>query len=84
MHLAVTWTKNKGKIYINGYLDAQAVLHEGLPDRPLPKYMQLGAITSWINAGACGVISDFRIYSKALSQKQIWSQMHHILKDVEG
>jgi hypothetical protein len=33
--------------------------------------MQLGAIASWINQGACGVISDFRVYGSDLSADAI-------------
>lgn len=66
MHLAVTWTGASGAIYVNGRLDAHAPLPEGLPSRPLPETMQVGAIASWINAGPSGVISDFRVYGAAL------------------
>lgn len=84
MHLAFTWTRDEGAIFVNGRLDAQSELPEGLPDRPLPKYMQLGAFSSWINAGACGVLADFRIYRKALSQNQILAQMQRSLKEIKN
>lgn len=71
MHLAVVWTRDAGIIWVNGREDARGELTEGLPDRPLPERTQLGAIPSWINAGACGTISDFRIYGKALEGQQI-------------
>jgi len=71
MHLTVTWTPESGAIYINGRLDARAPLPEGLPSRPLPETMQVGAIASWINAGPSGVISDFRVYGAALDEKAI-------------
>lgn len=71
MHLTVTWTSEIGEIWVNGRLDGRASLTEGLPDRPLPETMQVGAISSWINAGACGVISKFRVYGVALDEKRI-------------
>ena len=69
LHLAVTWTAESGAIYVNGRMDGQGTLPEGLPDRPLPETMQVGAMTSWINAGPSGTISDFRIYGAALDEK---------------
>jgi hypothetical protein len=75
MHLAVTWTATMGRIWIDGQEDAQSALEEGLPDRPLPEHMQLGALPSWINAGACGVLADFRVYSRALTGEQIMCTM---------
>lgn len=71
MHLAVTWTTNAGTIWVNGHEDASEPLPEGLPTRPLPEMMQVGAISGWINAGACGVISDFRVCGVALDGKLI-------------
>lgn len=71
MHLAVTWAPAVATLWVDGQLDAHSELPEGLPDRPLPDRMQLGAIPSWINAGAEGVLADFRIYGKALDQAQI-------------
>ena len=75
LHLAVTWRSNSGEIYVNGVLSGRSVLPEGLPDKPLPIMMQLGAITSYINAGACGMVSDFRVYSHVLSQSGIREAM---------
>lgn len=75
LHLAVTWESTAGAIFIDGRLEAQAPLPEGLPDRPLPRYMQLRAIPSWINAGAEGLIADFRIYGRALSVQEIAAAM---------
>jgi len=71
MHLAVTWTREVGAIWVNGREDARAPLSEGLPWRPLPKMMQVGAVPSWINAGPCGVISDFRVCGVALDGTHI-------------
>jgi len=73
MHLAVTWTSDAAAIWINGSEDVRAPLPEGLPTRSLPKTMQVGAISSWINAGPCGVISDFQVYGAALDRKRILS-----------
>lgn len=71
MHLAVTWTPHKGSILVNGALDAEAALPEGLPSKPFPPSFTIGAIESWINAGPCGVIADFRIYGGALDEGAI-------------
>jgi len=71
MHLAVTWTSNSGAVFVNGEEDGRSELKEGLPEKPLPETMQIGAVSSWINAGACGIIADFTIYSRALEQKSI-------------
>ena len=71
MHLAVTWERDAGAIYTDGRLDARGELPEGLPDKPLPEHMQLGARSSWINAGACGLLADFRVYSRALDGDEI-------------
>jgi hypothetical protein len=73
MHLAVAWKRNEGRIYIDGHLDQQSDLPEGLPDKTLPKMMQIGALPSYINAGAEGVISDFRIYDRVLDAREIRS-----------
>jgi hypothetical protein len=75
LHLAVSWTPEAGAIHVNGRLDARAPLPEGLPGRPLPETMQVGAIASWINAGPSGVISDFRVYGMALDEKAIAEQV---------
>lgn len=75
MHLTVSWTPEVGAIYVDGHLDARAPLPEGLPSRPLPETMQMGAIASWINAGPSGVISDFRVYGAALDESQIAEQI---------
>jgi hypothetical protein len=66
LHLAVTWTTTEGAIFVNSREEGRTVLKEGLPWRPLPESMQLGAFSSWMNAGACGIISDFRVYDGAL------------------
>lgn len=71
MHLAVTWTPERGTIYVDGRLDACEPLPEGLPDKPLPETMQLGARESWMNAGVCGVLADFRVYGAALDEAAI-------------
>jgi len=71
MHIAVSWTENEGVIFVNATEDARSELAEGLPWRPLPETMQLGAVSSWINAGPCGVIADFRIYERALGEAEI-------------
>ena len=71
LHLAVAWTPDEGAIFVNGAQDARAPLPEGVPDKPLPPTMQLGAVSSWINAGVCGVLADFRIYSEALDTQTI-------------
>lgn len=71
MHLAVTWTSAEGAIFLDGVEDRREALAEGLPDRPLPERMQIGAVSSWINAGPCGVVSDFRIYDDALDAAEI-------------
>ena len=71
LHLAITWTATEGAIFVNSREDGRASLNEGLPWLPLPECMQIGAISSWMNAGACGVISDFRIYDQALSTQQV-------------
>jgi hypothetical protein len=71
MHLAVTWTNERGAIYVDGRLDADEPLPEGLPDKPLPEAMQLGARESWMNAGVCGVLADFRIYGAALTESAV-------------
>jgi len=71
MHLAVTWNAHTGAIFVDGREDVRGGLPEGLPDRPLPEHMQLGAVTSWINQGPCGVLSDFRIYGTDLPEEEI-------------
>ncbi len=71
LHLAVAWTSDEGAIFVNGRENGSGRLNEGLPCRPLPETMQLGALSSWMNAGACGVISDFRVYDGALTCEQI-------------
>jgi hypothetical protein len=71
LHLALTWNAKIGTIYVDGKDAGCAVLYEGLPTRPLPEKMQIGAVPSWINAGAEGVISEFRIYDRALEEGQI-------------
>lgn len=71
MHLALTWNKDYGEIYIDGAFHARTNLTEGLPDKTLPHRMQIGAMPSWINASACGVLSDFRIYNQALTESEI-------------
>jgi hypothetical protein len=73
MHLAVSWTQERGELFLNGMLDASESLPEGLPWRPLPAFMQLGAIPTWINAGPDGVLSDFRLYRTALSANEVAS-----------
>jgi hypothetical protein len=75
MRLSVSWTSEMGAIYVNGRLDARAPLPEGLPSRPLPETMQVGAITSWINAGPSGLISDLRVYGAALDESRIAEQV---------
>ncbi|GEM_PF-5989714 len=75
MHLAVSWTPEVGVIYVNGRLDARAPLPEGLPSRPLPETMQVGAVASWINAGPSGLISDLRVYGAALDESRIAEQV---------
>ncbi|MSS69976.1 MAG: hypothetical protein EXS64_00655 [Candidatus Latescibacteria bacterium] len=75
MHLAVSWTPEVGVIYVNGRLDTRAPIPEGLPSRPLPETMQVGAIASWINAGPGGVISDFRVYGTSLDEASIAGAM---------
>jgi hypothetical protein len=75
MHLAITWTSDTGMIFVDGRQHAHAVLGERLPDMPLPHLMQLGAMPSWINASACGVLSDFRIYDRALGESEIQEEM---------
>ena len=74
IHLTVSWTPEIGAIYVDGRLDTRAPLPEGLPSRPLPETMQVGAIASWINAGSSGVISDFRVYGVALDESRIAGQ----------
>ena len=71
MHLTVTWTKEQGVLFVNGCEDGRGDLPEGLPWLSLPERMQLGAIPSWINAGACGVLADFRVYSIPLDRAQL-------------
>ena len=71
MHLAVTWNAHTGAIFVDGREDVRRELPEGLPDRPLPEHMQLGAVPSWINQGPCGVLSDFRVYGSDLSEEEI-------------
>ena len=71
MHLAVSWNAESGAIYVNGREDARAPLPEGLPWRRLPETLQVGALESWINAGPCGVIADFRVFGHALSGEEI-------------
>ena len=68
MHLAVTWTGDAGAVFVNGREDAREHLTEGLPTKPLPEIMQIGAVPSWINAGPAGVISGFRVYGRALNE----------------
>ena len=71
IHLAVGWNSDTGVIWVNALEDRREKLEEGLPDRPLPERMQLGAIPSWINAGACGVIADFRVYGTLLGHEEV-------------
>lgn len=71
LHLAATWTPTEGAIFVDGKEDARSELAEGLPDRPLPEHMQLGALASWMNAGAEGVLADFRLYGEALKESAI-------------
>jgi hypothetical protein len=71
MHLAVTWNAHTGAVFVDGREDVRRELPEGLPDRPLPEHMQLGAEPSWINQGPCGMLSDFRVYGIDLSEEEI-------------
>ena len=74
IHVAVTWTASEAAILIDGREDTRTDLPEGLPDKPLPKTMQIGAISSWINAGACGSISDFKTFGRSLNAAAITEQ----------
>lgn len=71
MHLAVTWTSREGAVFSDGREIGRDTLREGLPHLPLPASMRLGAVPSWINAGACGVLADLRIYDRALDAAAI-------------
>ena len=68
---AVAWTATEGIIWVDGQVDGRGELSEGLPDRPLPERMRLGAEPSWINAGPEGVLADFRVYGRALGTDEI-------------
>ena len=71
LHLAISWNPGEGAVFVDGRQDARGDLPEGLPDKPLPPAMQVGAISSWINAGPCGVIADLRIYGRDLEEAEI-------------
>ena len=71
MHLAATWTEEEAALFIDGKEDVREELRDGLPWRQLPETMQVGALATWMNAGAEGVISDFRVYGNALDGETI-------------
>lgn len=71
LHVAATWTATEGAIFVDGRLDRRGDLPEGLPDRPFPERFQVGAVTSWINAGPSGVLADVRLYGRALAEEEI-------------
>lgn len=69
IHIAVTWDKKWGKIYINGRLEGANLLTSGLPK--LPDFLQIGAKETWIGGNANASLDEFLIYRKALNEKEV-------------
>lgn len=75
INLAATWNDREAAIFLNGRESSRSPLDEGLPDKALPEYFQVGAIESWINAGPCGVISDFMLFDIALRESDLMNML---------
>jgi hypothetical protein len=71
LHLAFAWNSQKAYICINGVVDKEQELPEGVPDKKFPEYMTIGAEHTWMNYSAGGTISDFRIYDGILTESEV-------------
>lgn len=69
IHIAVTWDKKWGKIYINGRIEGVNLLTSGIPK--LPDFLQIGARETWIGGNANAAFDEFLIYGKALNPEEV-------------